>query len=414
MANEKLRVRLKSYDHTLVDAAAAKIGLFPGAKKPKDNGEVLAIRLQQEMEGALSWVDANSGELGCLVRSWRRAVLLIDAYIRSGRVPYGEVLRRRREPMEGVPDWARPHVSSYLDLRRREGLSESSLRNDLWSCGLLARHADSLGLSSFGELTPRAVADFASRGCEGMSPRSVSQAVSLSRGFIAWLADEGVVDRRLALSATSPCAPSVRVVSVLDEAQVRRIAEFRASASTPMELRDAAMVSLGLWEGLRACDVVALRLDAIDWRASKIAVTQRKTRVRIELPLMPEAGNSVAGWLLGGRPDDADSTCVFVRLSPPHVGLASVTACETALRRVLGDAYGDCTGFHELRRTYATGILRGGAGVRAVTEALGHRTEESARPYLSLDEERMALCAMPLGDAGAPPSRKGGASDGRS
>ncbi|MBR4335453.1 MAG: 30S ribosomal protein S10, partial [Clostridia bacterium] len=25
MANEKLRVRLKSYDHTLVDAAAAKI-----------------------------------------------------------------------------------------------------------------------------------------------------------------------------------------------------------------------------------------------------------------------------------------------------------------------------------------------------------------------------------------------------
>lgn len=363
------------------------------------------------VEGALSWVDANSGELGCLVRSWRRAVLLIDAYIRSGRVPVGEVLSRR-DPMEGVPDWARPHVSSYLDLRRREGLSESSLDNDLWSCRLLARHADSLGLSSFGDLTPKAVSDFGPCGCEGMSPRSVSQVVSLSRGFIAWLADEGVVDRRLTLSAKSPCAPSVRVVSVLDESQVSRIAEFRASASTPMELRDAAMVSLGLWEGLRACDVVALRLDAIDWRASKIAVTQRKTGAPVELPLMPEAGNSVAAWLLRGRPDDADSPCVFVRLVPPRVGLMTTTACEAALRHVLGDAYGDCEGFHELRRTYATSILRGGSGVRTVTEALGHRTDDSARPYLSLDAERMALCAMPLGEAARYP-RRGGASNGK-
>ena len=39
--------------------AAAQIGLFPGAKKPKDNGEVLAIRLQQELDGALSWAAVN-------------------------------------------------------------------------------------------------------------------------------------------------------------------------------------------------------------------------------------------------------------------------------------------------------------------------------------------------------------------
>jgi integrase len=128
---------------------------------------------------------------------------------------------------------------------------------------------------------------------------------------------------------------------------------------------------------------------------------------------MPEAGNSVAAWLLRGRPGDADSPCVFVRLVPPHVGLMSTTACEAALRHALGDAYGDCEGFHELRRTYATEILRGGSGVRTVTEALGHRSEASARPYLSLDEERMRLCAMPLGEAARYP-RRGGASDGKS
>ena len=39
--------------------AAAQIGIYPGAKKPKDNGEVLAIRLQQTLDGALSWAAVN-------------------------------------------------------------------------------------------------------------------------------------------------------------------------------------------------------------------------------------------------------------------------------------------------------------------------------------------------------------------
>ena len=47
MANEKLRVRLKSYDHTLVDAAAAKI-----VEVAKRNGAVVSgpIPLPTEKE----------------------------------------------------------------------------------------------------------------------------------------------------------------------------------------------------------------------------------------------------------------------------------------------------------------------------------------------------------------------------
>jgi integrase len=73
-----------------------------------------------------------------------------------------------------------------------------------------------------------------------------------------------------------------------------------------------------------------------------------------------------------------------------------------ALEHVLGDARGDHTGFHVLRRTFATGVLRGGHGQRMVSEALGHRSERAARPYLALDGERMRRCAMPLELAGVP------------
>lgn len=357
-------------------------------------------------ELALAWAEAHADGLGCLLGSWRRAILAIDVYRAEGRVPTCEVLDRG-DPLGGIPGWARRDVASYLGLRRREGMAESTLKNDLWACGLLSAHADACGVTSFAQLTPEIVMGFARDACGALALRSMGLAVSMSRGFLGWLADEGVVPRSLVLAAKSSLAPSTRVVSVLSDAQVARIREFRSSASTPMELRDAAMVSLGLWEGLRACDVCSLELGSIDWRSSTLTLVQRKTHAQIELPLMPEAGNSVAAWIARGRPE-ADSPRVFVRARPPHVALASTTACETALRRSLGDLYGDCTGFHELRRTFATGVLRGGAGEIGVAEALGHRTTANARSYMSLDGERMALCAMPLGVTDVPSRRGGG------
>ena len=40
-------------------SAAAQIGLFSGARKPKENGEDLAIALRRQMDGALSWAAVN-------------------------------------------------------------------------------------------------------------------------------------------------------------------------------------------------------------------------------------------------------------------------------------------------------------------------------------------------------------------
>ena len=190
------------------------------------------------------------------------------------------------------------------------------------------------------------------------------------------------------------------MVKILGDAQIEAIRKSRVNAATPLELRDAAMVSLGLWAGLRASDVVDLRLDAISWSDSTITIVQRKTLEQLTVPLAPEAGNSVVAWLRRGRPDSR-SPLVFVSVNAPFAGLAN-TVCDMAIEHVLGDAYGDCTGFHELRRTFATGILRGGFGQRTVSEALGHRSAKAARPYLALDGERMRCCAMPLDLAGVP------------
>ena len=45
-------------------------------------------------------------------------------------------------------------------------------------------------------------------------------------------------------------------------------------------------------------------------------------------------------------------------------------------------------------------MLRGGAAPAQVAEALGHRGIGNVRKYLSLDEERMRLCAISLEESG--------------
>lgn len=46
--------------------------------------------------------------------------------------------------------------------------------------------------------------------------------------------------------------------------------------------------------GLRSCEVVALTLDDVDWRAGVIRIRQTKTRNELSLPLADEAADRVS------------------------------------------------------------------------------------------------------------------------
>ena len=359
---------------------------------------LLVNHLDYDFALAMAWVDANRETTKAKWRDYRRALLLLEHLRAEGRIPDGRVhLAARGDPMGGCPEWARDDLASYLELRRREGCAESTVANARWACIRFAVYADARGIATYGDITPEVVVGFSLDGTFA-TPASRALAVSRVRGFLGRLEELGLVRHGITLSAPSCKAPQDKVVKVLDDAQIAAIRKARSEATTPLELRDAAMVSLGLWAGLRASDVVGLRLDAISWRDSTITIVQRKTLGQLTVPLAPEAGNSVIAWLRRGRPR-SKSPLVFVSVNAPFGGLAN-TVCDMAIKHVLGDAYGGCTGFHELRRTFATGILRGGFGQRVVSEALGHRSAGAARPYLALDGDRMRRCAMPLGLAG--------------
>ena len=52
--------------------------------------------------------------------------------------------------------------------------------------------------------------------------------------------------------------------------------------------------------------------------------------------------------------------------------------------------------FHALRRTFGTRLLKNEVSFELIQQLLGHRDMDSMKPYLSIDEQGLKLCALPL------------------
>ena len=65
------------------------------------------------------------------------------------------------------------------------------------------------------------------------------------------------------------------IIEVLGDADQELV--IRACAAGRVSARNAAITLLAVTTGLRACDIIALRLADVDWRGSTIGIVQQKT-----------------------------------------------------------------------------------------------------------------------------------------
>ncbi|MGH3401007.1 MAG: site-specific integrase [Streptosporangiaceae bacterium] len=161
---------------------------------------------------------------------------------------------------------------------------------------------------------------------------------------------------------------------------------------TAVGLRDHAVLSLLARLGLRGAEAARLRLDHIDWRAGEITVTGKGSRVE-RLPLPAPAGEALAAWLTGGRPQ-CESRAVFVTMRRPYRPLT-----REAVRQVMGRACKraglERRGTHRFRHALATEMLRAGASLPEIGQVLRHRSLLSTSIYAKVDQDSLRPLARP-------------------
>lgn len=161
--------------------------------------------------------------------------------------------------------------------------------------------------------------------------------------------------------------------------------------------RDAAITLLGLTTGLRACDIIGLRLADIDWRGPTIALVQHKTGNPLRVPLSALVAARLADYVLDERPDSADDH-LFVRSRAPHTRLADHASIYWVTAKTFGKAgvIDVKAGTRFLRHNAASRLLRVAVPLATISAVLGHADAESTNLYMSVDEQRLLECVLPV------------------
>ena len=157
--------------------------------------------------------------------------------------------------------------------------------------------------------------------------------------------------------------------------------------NTVIGKRDYAMFSLMASYGLRACDVVVLKLDDIKWRSGCIRIRQTKTGNPLELPLTHEVSSALYDYLKR-VPRYGEYRQVFLRLRAPG-GTLKPTAVTEAFQAWSRKSGLDIPfqGTYCLRHSYALHLFHHGLPLKTIGDLLGHRSPESTAVYIRLVTE---------------------------
>jgi len=155
---------------------------------------------------------------------------------------------------------------------------------------------------------------------------------------------------------------------VLTDEAIERVLAAGDRSST-RGCRDVAILQLLARLGLRASEVLALRLEDLHWENGKILVHGKGDQLA-RLPLLEEVGESIAQYLCRAR-GKSDSRSLFVSHKAPRISLQNPSTVSAIARRALdrvGLLPSGRVGAHIFRYSLATRMLRHGASLRIESE----------------------------------------------
>jgi integrase/recombinase XerD len=304
--------------------------------------------------------------------------------------PANEREQFQREVLDGYGRW-------LVDIR---GLSKETLRKNgdaarvflQWLGGRSNR--DSLSRIGLAEIDQ--YLSWRMPGLRRATRHGVSQCL---RSFLRYLHAEKLVAKDLSSAVSGPIMYKFEdIPRAFTEQQVKALLETTHQDKSPTGVRDHAILMLLSTYGLRAGEVVRLRLDDIDWRAEQLRVRQSKSGAESCLPLLPPVGEALLNYLRRGRPQ-TDIREVFLRVRAPHGAFPWGGSLHTIIFRRLKQAGIEVKGrhgAHAFRFARAGSLLNAAVPLKSIGDLLGHRSAESTHIYLRLDTDDLRAISIDL------------------
>ena len=275
----------------------------------------------------------GAGVFGSNAKSARRTYEMYDDYINEGDILPQKHWRHRGTKYDILPNWCKEKLGAFLEKKRNERWEKSTIQMMEICAATFCHYIANAGITSFSDLTPEIIKQFNIRDDGHKTPEAKSAYNGRIRKFLQYLETEKVLPYGMHLALPHMAASGEKIVEVLDKESLEAFERYRSGASTPLQLRDVAIIQCALDLGFRACDIVGMRISDIRWKDSFVRTIQDKTKAEHWAPMMNRTGNALYRYIRDGRPKIPGEDHVFLTIMAPY-GPISSTTCRHALMRV--------------------------------------------------------------------------------
>ena len=224
----------------------------------------------------------------------------------------------------------------------------------------------------------------------GISARSAARHLSALRGMMRFLAKEGVIHSDATSLSTRPRFGR-KLPHTLSQAELRRLIAA-PECSSLRGLRDRALVSMAYAAGLRVSELVGMRWSDVDTARGVVAVTGKGNKRRL-VPLGEVALAHLDAFAEAQRDHAQKKKRVvaspFVFPSPRGGALTRQAAWKIVKRCAAAAGLSRRVYPHQLRHSFATHLLSGGADLRSVQIMLGHSDVATTEIYTHVSQDHV-------------------------
>lgn len=315
-----------------------------------------------------------------------RFIRLLDSYYSTGIFNFATLKRGKVEPSNYKHIKIYHNYSAFLQTKYT---SKNTIHFYEYELYYFLQYLDKIMVCDIEELSPSTVIDYL-KFAKQCRQRAVLCGLRLFLKYIErndlFASVEGIHVFR-----------SKRIIPILTDEEQERLKDTIESGKVTH--RDVAIVLLGLSCGIRACDLINLKLSDIDWINETISFKQSKTGNTVCLPLTTSIGNTIARYISEERPK-ADNDFLFVRQLAPFDHLSDHASCYSVVSRVFKQAgiskNNRIFGMHMLRHNAASTMVKNEVPIATIAAILGHANTDTTDIYISTDEARLKECVLPM------------------
>lgn len=239
-------------------------------------------------------------------------------------------------------------------------------------------------ITSWSAVTPQVARRYLASLDRRYARSSIARRVSALRSFYKYLYREGLVSRNPLILVGSPRQPR-RLPKFLTPHEIAAVLAA-PDVTTPIGLRDRALLEVLYATGLRVGELTSLRLgDLPSDDEMRIVGKGRKERIVL---LTSSAQDALRAYANEGRSPLAPHRQVDAMFLNARGGPLSDRGVRVIVdRHIRKVAFDRRISPHALRHTFATHLLDGGADLRSVQELLGHASLATTQIYTHVSRD---------------------------